>query len=144
MMDDEHQLQLSKIFPFTCFCFFGSGVTDFETLLTSLWTSVKIWFRFSTFSFFTALICEATNYTTAGAANTAYKGGFKLYVMERKNEIIEKRSYVFECCRDRFCFVLVLQVFVCHLKDILLFFPFLLILRHVLPGEKTPISMGKI
>lgn len=49
--------------PLTCVCFFGSGATDFEMLLTSLWTSVKIWLRFSTFSFFKALICEATNYS---------------------------------------------------------------------------------
>lgn len=47
------------------------------------------------------------------------------------------RYYVFECRRDRFRFVLVFQVLVCHLKDILLFLPFLFILRHVTWGENT-------
>lgn len=56
----------------------------------------------------------------------------------RKREDERERSYVFECCFDRFGFVLVLQVLVCHLKDILLFLPFLFILRHVTWGEKAP------
>lgn len=46
--------------PHTCVCFFGSGATDLETLLTSLWTSVNILFRFSTFSFLALLICKVT------------------------------------------------------------------------------------
>lgn len=43
---------------------------------------------------------------------------------------------MFECCCDRLGFVLGLQVLVCDLKDILLFFPFLLILPHVTWGQK--------
>lgn len=44
---------------------------------------------------------------------------------------IKKKSYVFECCCDSLCFVLVLQVLVCNLKDTLLFFPLLFVLCHV-------------
>lgn len=50
---------------------------------------------------------------------------------------MEGGYYVFECCRDRFRFVLVFQVLVRHLKDALLFFPLLFILRHVTWGDST-------
>lgn len=46
---------------FTCVCFFVSRGTDLDTFFTSCWTSANIWFNFSTFSFFTALICQDTN-----------------------------------------------------------------------------------
>lgn len=46
-------------------------------------------------------------------------------------------SYVFERCRDRLRFVLVLQVLVGNLKDALRLFPFLFILRHVTWGESA-------
>lgn len=49
----------------------------------------------------------------------------------------ESRSYVFERCRDRLRFVLVLQVLVGNLKDALRLFPFLFILRHVTWGESA-------
>lgn len=113
----------------TCVCFFGFGATDFETLPTSLWTSVKIWLRFSTFSFFTAPICEAADQVWAKKPQTTKNS-------KRVKEENERR-YMFECCRDRFRFVLVFQVFVRHLKDVLLFFPFLFIPRHVTWGENT-------
>lgn len=99
---------------------------------------MKIWLRFSTFSFFTALICEATNYARADARSTTYKRENTRCMWGRAGrKIAGKRSYVFECCRDGFRFVLVLQVLVRHLKDILLFFPFLFILPHVSWGENT-------
>lgn len=66
----------------------------------------------------------------------------KHHIQETVSNMEEKgvsgnRYYVFECCRDRFRFVLVFKVLVCHLKDVLLFFPFLFILRHVTWGENT-------
>lgn len=57
----------------TCVRFFGWGATDLEMLFTSLWTCVKIWFRFSTFSFFTALICEDKRYSRAAATTSFTK-----------------------------------------------------------------------
>lgn len=72
----------------TCVCFFGSGATDFEMLLTSLWTSVNIWFKVSTFSFFTALICEDTN-------------------SERLQQIIHQKN---KCKNNRKRFVRVLEL----------------------------------
>lgn len=99
---------------------------------------MKIWLRFSTFSFFTALICEGTNYARAGATNAPCQREHKIYVRkDRKEKTTDERSYVFECCRDWFRFVLVLQVLVCNLKDILLFLPFLFILPHVTWGQNT-------
>lgn len=56
-------------------CFFGSGATDLDTLVTSLWTSVKIWLRFSTFSFFMALICEAREKFYRTTRSTARQTG---------------------------------------------------------------------
>ena len=49
--------------PCTCTGFCGAGATLLEMLFTSLWTSVKIWFSFSTFSCFTTFIWKDNTYT---------------------------------------------------------------------------------
>lgn len=129
------------ISSFTCICFFGSGATDFEMLLTSLWTSVKIWFRLSTFSFFTVLICdtaimlEQMQQTPRTIHNTCTKTKPNKPKKNKTGSKRWKRSYMFECCCDGFHFGLVLQVLVCHLKDVLLFFPLLFILCHFTCGK---------
>lgn len=83
--------------PCTCVCFFGSGATDLETLLTSLWTSVKILFRFSTFSFFALLICKGRNWAQAGIHyNQEFDKDWNVYccvMHQKKKKSWFKRSH---------------------------------------------------
>ena len=72
----------------------------------------------------------------------------KHHIQERERKYMQRRkqerSYVFECRRDRFRFVLVLRVLVCHLKDVLLFLPLLFVLPHVTWGEEgTAVSVER-
>lgn len=127
MLDGEWDFQTVG----TWVCFFGSGATDFEMLFTSLWTSENIWLRLSTFSFLTALICEARdciNHTH----NTRTERMWTIY----EHVKMETRSYMFECCGDGLRFVLGLQMLVCNLKDALLLFAFLFVLGHVAWRER--------
>lgn len=138
----------SKISSFTCICFFGSGATDFEMLLTSLWTSVKIWFRLSTFSFFTVLICDTANHVKAGATNTTNKGGYIIYVQktpirQRKQKPGLRDERGLTCLSvvvTGFALVLFFKCLFATWKTFFCFFPFCLFFA-ISPGERTAISM---
>lgn len=117
-------------------------------LLTSLWTSVKIWFRLSTFSFFTVLICDTANHVRADATNTTYKGGYILHVQKNPNKP-EKTKPGVRDERDLTCLSAVVTGFALVLffkclfatwKTFFCFFPFCLFFA-ILPGERTAISM---
>lgn len=95
----------------TCVRFFGWGATDLEMLFTSLWTCVKIWFRFSTLSFFTALICEDKRYSRAAAATVSLN--------------FEKRT-CFSVVVTGFALFLCFRRLFATWKTVLVFFPFCL------------------
>lgn len=50
--------------------------------------------------------------------------------LKKKVQWSKNRAYMFQRCCDRLCLVLVLQVFVCDLKDAFSFLPLLFILPH--------------
>lgn len=107
-------------------CFFVSGATDLEILRTSIWTSVKTWLRFSTLSFFTALICEAT---------------YQTYMLERKtrNTLVKARLTCLSVVVTGLALFLFFKCLFATWKTFFCFFPFCLFFP-MLPEERTTVG----
>lgn len=112
----------------TCVCFFGWGATDLEMLFTSRWTCVNIWFRFSTFSFFTALICEDKRYSRVAAATVSRPF---------------KRLTCFSVVVTGFALFLCFRCLFATWKTVLVFFPFCLFFP-ISPEENTSTEVSTV
>ena len=104
---------------------------------------MKIWLRFSTFSFFTALICEGTNYAEADGANTTYKKRIQ-NISEEKRENTRKRDLT--CLSVVVTGLALFLGFKCLFatwKTFFCFFPFCLFFAMI-PGDRKTKEWGDV